>query len=241
MLKVSGAPARSASLVLLVAALLTQLTACGDSGSSSSDDSTPQRHRLRASLSEASSTPEASSPPPATSTPQAPLIRPIALRYTYTTVVYAVADPIIPNIPSVRGGEVDTYSIEPSLPPGLTIDSQTGVISGMPATTSATTIYAVTAANVRGSTIGRVQIEVADSVLAPESLRYPLESAIYPVGQEIPPNVPIATGGEITQFTVGPAPAVRPLTGPSDRYHQWNADGRPDGYAVHRNGDQFCR
>ncbi len=131
-------------------------------------------------------------------------IRPFALDYSNGAVVYAVGVPIIPNTPSIRGGRVDSYSIEPALPPGLSIDPRTGIISGTPASTSVATIYTVKATNARGSAIGRVQIEVIDHVIAPDSLRYSLQSAIYAAGVAILPNVPIATGGEITQFTVNP-------------------------------------
>lgn len=135
--------------------------------------------------------------------PRVPLIRPFALSYADSSVVYAVGQPIIPNKPSVRG-TVDSFSIEPALPVGLTIDSHTGVISGTPASASAATIYEVKATNAKGSAVGRIQIEIIDHVIVPDSLRYSLESAIYAAGQEIVPNMPITTGGEITQFTVGP-------------------------------------
>ena len=86
---------------------LTQLTACGDSESSSSDDSTPA----------ASSTPKLHRlpklyHPSATSTPQ-------LNHSTYRTQIRihhsgVCSNNPVPNIPSVRGGKVDTYSIEPS-------------------------------------------------------------------------------------------------------------------------------
>jgi hypothetical protein len=108
------------------------------------------------------------------------------------------------HTPNVRGGPVDSYTIRPSLPRGLTINPQSAVIRGTPASPSVATIYTVTASNLVGSTVGRVQIEVSDVVISPDSLRYPLVSAIYTAGQQIPPNIPVTTGGEITQFTVDP-------------------------------------
>lgn len=138
------------------------------------------------------------------STPQIPFVRPVGLSYADSAMVYVTGQPIIPNTPRVHGGEVESFSIAPSLPLGLTIDPKSGVISGTPASASPATIYTVKATNVRGSAIGRIQIEVTDHVIAPDSLRYPLQSAIYMTGQAIPPNVPIATGGEITQFTIAP-------------------------------------
>ncbi|MGF6597258.1 N-acetylneuraminic acid mutarotase [Paraburkholderia sp. GAS448] len=138
------------------------------------------------------------------SSPPVQRIRPFALRYADGSVVYAVGQPIIPNDPSVRG-QVVSYSVEPALPPGLALDPRTGVIGGTPTAPSVATIYVVTASNSQGSTSGRVQIEVTDHVLAPESLSYPVVSAIYAIHQAIPPNAPVTTGGEITQFTINPS------------------------------------
>jgi hypothetical protein len=139
------------------------------------------------------------------SIPQDLLVRPFALQYANSSVAYPVGQPIISNAPSVRGGPVDAYSIAPALPAGLAIDPKTGVISGTPTTTSVATIYAVTATNAKGSTIGRGQIEVTEFVIAPDSLRYSVQSAIYPPGKQIPPNLPITTGGQITQYTIAPS------------------------------------
>ncbi|MDM0112748.1 kelch repeat-containing protein [Variovorax sp. J22R133] len=130
--------------------------------------------------------------------------RPLALRYANDSVVYVVGQAIIPNKPRVLG-QVDTYTVEPTLPAGLVLDPRTGVISGTPASPSVASVYAVKATNSRGSTVGRIQIEVADHVLAPESLKYSQASATYEVGLEIPPNAPVTSGGEITLFTVVPS------------------------------------
>jgi N-acetylneuraminic acid mutarotase len=131
------------------------------------------------------------------------LIRPFALRYADGSVVYPVGQPIIPNEPSVRGQAV-SYSVEPALPPGLTLDPHTGVISGTPSSATVATIYVVKATNSQGSATGRLQIEISDRVLAPDGLSYPVVSAIYEAHQAILPNTPVTTGGAITEFTVNP-------------------------------------
>ncbi|MFM0142886.1 kelch repeat-containing protein [Paraburkholderia sp. RL18-085-BIA-A] len=131
------------------------------------------------------------------------LIRPFALRYADGSVVYPVGQPIIPNEPSVRGQAV-SYSVEPALPPGLTLDPHTGVISGTPSSATVATIYVVKATNSQGSATGRLQIEISDHVLAPDGLSYPVVSAIYEAHQAILPNTPVTTGGAITEFTVNP-------------------------------------
>jgi len=62
--------------------------------------------------------------------------------------------------PSSSGGAVSSYSISPSLPSGITINSSTGVISGSPTATSSQTNYTVTASNSAGSTTATVTITV---------------------------------------------------------------------------------
>jgi hypothetical protein len=55
---------------------------------------------------------------------------------------------------------VDTYSVSPSLPAGLSINASTGVISGTPSAVAASATYTVTAANAGGSTTTTVTVEV---------------------------------------------------------------------------------
>ena len=52
------------------------------------------------------------------------------------------------------------YTISPSLPTGLTIDSETGIISGKPTTLSSNTTYTVTAKNIVASTTTQLDISV---------------------------------------------------------------------------------
>lgn len=59
-----------------------------------------------------------------------------------------------------------SYSISPALPPGLTFDNTTGIISGAPTTTSALTPYTITAYNEAGKTSTIVNIAVDDHSLS---------------------------------------------------------------------------
>ncbi|OFZ13294.1 MAG: hypothetical protein A2X86_16220 [Bdellovibrionales bacterium GWA2_49_15] len=69
--------------------------------------------------------------------------------------------------PSNLGGAATSYSISPALPAGLTLDTNTGEISGTPTGTSANVLYTVTAFNSGGS--GQ-QTDIDIEILAPAVL-----------------------------------------------------------------------
>ncbi|MGZ3805632.1 MAG: choice-of-anchor Q domain-containing protein [Pseudobdellovibrionaceae bacterium] len=58
-----------------------------------------------------------------------------------------------------------TYTVAPSLPPGLTMDSSTGAISGTPTTVVPTATYTITATSTQGALTATVSIETADGFL----------------------------------------------------------------------------
>jgi hypothetical protein len=85
---------------------------------------------------------------------------PSSLSYT-TPVIYTQNETITNNVPSVIG-TVNSYSISPALPTGLTINSTTGIISGTPTAVAAAANYTVTASNSGGSTTAIVNITVEE-------------------------------------------------------------------------------
>ena len=89
---------------------------------------------------------------------------PSALSYTKGTAVYAIRAPITPNSPTSTGGAVTMYSVNPALPAGLSLSPSTGIISGTPATATATASYVVTASNSGGSTTATLTITAAKVV-----------------------------------------------------------------------------
>ena len=129
---------------------------------------------------------------------------PAGLTYHDASVVYAQGTRIVPDMPAASGGSVTHYSVQPPLPAGLSLDPQSGVITGTPTSTSHATVHTVTGSNPEGSTTARVEIEVKDHVIAPDELSYLDSTLIYVIDEPIMANTPVSDGGEVAQYTVVP-------------------------------------
>ncbi|MBL0014703.1 MAG: putative Ig domain-containing protein [Flavobacterium sp.] len=105
--------------------------------------------------------------------------------------------------PSVSGGIVTSYSISPSLPVGLSLNTTTGRISGTPTAISATATYTVTASNTGGSTTFGVVITVND--IAPSALSY-ISPNVFTRGTTISNLNPSVSGGIVTSYSISPSP-----------------------------------
>lgn len=66
------------------------------------------------------------------------------------------------DAPSVGGGPVTSWSVNPALPGGLTLDATTGVIGGTPTAGVPMAKYTVTAANANGMTSADLELRVND-------------------------------------------------------------------------------
>jgi len=73
--------------------------------------------------------------------------------------VYIINSPIDPLYPSVSGS-VESYSVSPNLPEGLSLDTVTGVISGTPVETINEGTFVITASNESGSVSFYLDISV---------------------------------------------------------------------------------
>jgi uncharacterized repeat protein (TIGR02543 family) len=109
---------------------------------------------------------------------------------------------ITPLNPSVSGGMVVSYSISPSLPLGLILDTTTGVISGMPTSINSTTNYIVTATNSGGSTSSTISITVND--VAPSMLSYNSPNVLTK-NSAVTPLIPVVSGGAVINYSVSPS------------------------------------
>ena len=80
------------------------------------------------------------------------VVAPSGLTYSTNPAIYVKDTAIAPNTPSSSGGAVVTYVVSPSLPAGLSLNTSTGIIMGMPTAVSALAGSTVTATNSAGST-----------------------------------------------------------------------------------------
>ena len=84
---------------------------------------------------------------------------PSSLSYSPSTQTVRTGIVITNMIPTSSGGAVDSYTISPNLPAGLTINPTTGVISGsLTQALTGSTTYTVTATNSGGSTTAEIKL-----------------------------------------------------------------------------------
>ncbi|AZZ36350.1 hypothetical protein CIK05_05945 [Bdellovibrio sp. qaytius] len=129
---------------------------------------------------------------------------PTNLTYSNNSASYPVGYAITTNTPAASGGNVASYSVSPTLPTGLSLDTTTGEITGTPTVIQSSANYTITATNVAGS--GTKQISITVTNAAPANLSYVTVSSRYTVGASITANNPIITGGGTpTSYSVNPA------------------------------------
>ncbi|MES1265640.1 MAG: kelch repeat-containing protein, partial [Variovorax sp.] len=131
---------------------------------------------------------------------------PANLSYENQNAIYVIGVPSPPNHPSVDGGDVSSFTVQPGLPDGLVIDPVTGIISGRPSRLADPASFTVTAANSAGATSAVLQIEVSSPpTKGPSLLVYEEPKAVYAAGRPVMPNLPHSVGGPIDAFAVSPA------------------------------------
>jgi len=128
---------------------------------------------------------------------------PATLAYAANPAAYNVGVAIAANAPTSAGGAVASYSAVPTLPWGLSMDSTSGVIGGIPTVATPRTNYTVTAYNAGGNTSATLSIEVANG--PPANLTYSSNSPVYTANSPIEVNLPMYSGGAPTGYTVLPA------------------------------------
>ncbi|MDD5673555.1 MAG: putative Ig domain-containing protein, partial [Chitinivibrionales bacterium] len=136
------------------------------------------------------------------------------LTYSIPSATYTVNTAIATNTCTNAGGASSTFSISPSLPSGLVLDTTNGNITGTPTASSAGQTYVVTATNAYGSGSGTVTITVTNGVQPPGPLTYSTNPANYTIGSAIATNVCTNGGGASSTFGISPSlPAGLSLNG----------------------------
>ena len=129
---------------------------------------------------------------------------PQGFAYTPDTVSFAEAQPVQPLSPNVSRGPVTGYSLAvgQSLPDGLVLDPETGIVSGTPTTLLPPTPFDVLASNAGGTSMTTLTIEVFG--VAPDALAY------NPAGLEVelrsgPYYIePVVGGGPVDSYSIVP-------------------------------------
>jgi phage tail protein X len=113
--------------------------------------------------------------------------------YSTTSATYGQNETIPANTPGSEVGAGGTYSVSPSLPSGLVLDANTGVITGTPTVSQASSKYAVIRNFAGASAVDTLLIAVGQT--GPVSLDYFLNTPTYGKNVAIVANVATVVGG----------------------------------------------
>ena len=130
-----------------------------------------------------------------------PVTAPSGLSYGQAAITATMNQAVASDTPTVTG-VVSSYTVSPTLPPGLSLNGLTGTISGTPTAVAAKASYTVTASNAGGSTKATIQITV--SMAPPTGLAYSQPAIDAAVSQAITPDTPTVTG-TVSSYAVSPA------------------------------------
>ena len=106
------------------------------------------------------------------------------------------------DTPTAQGGAVDSWSITPQLPNGLSFSTTNGEISGTPTDITPTSTFTVTATNTGGSTTTTITITVNDVV--PSLVSYSGSPFTLTKGTAMSVATPSANGGDVETWSITP-------------------------------------
>ncbi|MEC7181036.1 MAG: putative Ig domain-containing protein, partial [Candidatus Thermoplasmatota archaeon] len=128
---------------------------------------------------------------------------PSSLTYSPNSFTLTKGTAMTTVTPTVSGGTVTSWSVSPSLPAGLSLDSSTGALSGTPTAITSSATYTITASNSGGSTTADVTIVVND--VAPSALTYSPNTFTLTKGTAMTTVTPTTSGGPVTSWSVSPS------------------------------------
>ena len=129
-------------------------------------------------------------------------VAPYSVSYSGTPFTLTKGSAMTTATPSASGGAVDSWSVTPQLPAGLTLDTSTGTISGTPAAVTSSASYTVTATNTGGSSTASVTIVVNDVI--PSSITYSGNPFTLTKGSLMTADTPTSSGGTVVSWSVSP-------------------------------------
>ena len=130
-------------------------------------------------------------------------VAPSSISYSPNSFTLTKGTAMTAVTPSTSGGPVTSWSVSPSLPAGLSLDTSTGEISGTPTAVTSSATYTITASNTGGSDTATVTIVVND--VAPSSISYSPNSFTLTKGTAMTAVTPSASGGPVTSWSVSPS------------------------------------
>ena len=140
--------------------------------------------------------------------PREPVVdAPSDLTFPLADGLYRAGEAILINTPTVTG-TVTSWTVTPALPAGLSLDPQTGAISGTPTAESAAGLYRVVATNAGGSVSFDVRIDVGPALPpAFDTLQLGFIAETYASGLDLVARIVLAPDGrmfcaEVKQGTV---------------------------------------
>ncbi len=126
---------------------------------------------------------------------------PPVLVYPQNNFIFTRDTPISDVAPSLSGGSLESCSVSPALPAGLSFNPGTCVLSGTPTVQSDQQTYLISASNSVGSSIQTLTIRVNDILPA---VTFNPTTLSYLVGSAISPPIVSNTGGGILGCSISP-------------------------------------
>ena len=130
-------------------------------------------------------------------------IPPATVTYTPNAFVETKNTAMVSVTPTTTGGTVVSWSVDPALPSGLSLDTSTGKISGTPTVISESTTYTITTTNTAGSLDATVDITVND--IPPATVTYTPNAFVETKNTLMTSVTPTTTGGTVVSWSVDPA------------------------------------
>lgn len=129
---------------------------------------------------------------------------PTALSYPTAEWVLIIDVRVEIPAPLLEGDAADHWSVEPALPSGLSLDPQTGIISGIPTEVCPANFFTVTASNFGGEV--SISLEIRVNPQPPCNLVYPLDEVVGLIAfTDFPVLVPSHECGPCNDYSVDPA------------------------------------